>query len=359
MSTDNGAEAHVRTKSLIEVAHSLVNPRGKGIYATDEDPSEIQARLIAALGEAGKNISWTEAQAVERRKRWRECLYETMPTEYISGVILYPETLHDFKLAPVLANRGIVPGVRANGEEYPIPASPLEPATDGLDNLLPRMTKAFDDGARFAKFRTGFMCTSLATGGLATQLAIDTQSETLARFASIAQRAGLVPIVEPDVDFSGDADLSRSAEVHEKVISAIFARCVAHGVLIEGALIKPSFPQPGLKHPSRQSTSAVDIGLATVKALSHALPVALPGVLFLSGGLSDENSTAYLAAVNQLVDQNQDGIHGRLPPLTFSFGRGLQGDAMSKWVSGDEDGARHAFKARAKACSLAVRGKVE
>ncbi|KAJ8453524.1 hypothetical protein ONZ45_g19684 [Pleurotus djamor] len=297
-------------ESLVEIARRLVTPRGKGIYATDEDPSVIEARLIAAGGAAVQNDKdRSDEEKRERRRRWRECLYETIPVEYISGVILYPETLHAFQLAPVLANRGIIPGIRANGEEYPLPTSPEEPITDGLDNLFPRMQAAYIDGARFSKFRTGFSCTSLASGALPTQLAIDAQAETLARFAAVSQQAGLVPIVEPDVDFSGDADLQRSKEVHEKIISAIYARCVAHGVLIEG-------------------------------------------------GLTDEQSTSYLNAVNKAVlDSPEASSVKRLPPLSFSFGRGLQGEAMTRWVAGDEAGAKAAFEVRAKACSQAAKGE--
>jgi len=343
--------------SLIATAQALVNPRGKGIYATDETIDGIEARLLAAEGLEGKSKVYTDQQNRERRRRWRECLYESLPTDYISGVILYHETLIDFQLAPVLTKRGIIPGVRADTDAHPLPVSSLEPATQGLDDLLPRLQAAYRAGARFTKWRAPILCNSST---LPTQAALEVQAESLARFAAISQQAGLVPIVEPDVDFAEDADLKRSVEVHVKIISMIYARCAAYGVLLEGSLIKPSFPQPGLKHSSRSTTSLEAIGLATATALARSVPVAVAGIVFLSGGLSDSDSVKYLNAVNAVVNKTPADSPlslSRLPNLSFSFGRGLQGDAMCKWVKGDEGGAKQAFEARAKACWLAAQGE--
>jgi fructose-bisphosphate aldolase class I len=154
-------------------------------------------------------------------------------TEHISGVILYPETLIDFRLASILADKGIIPGVRANGELMPIPGSPSEFIVEGLDGLLGRLQTARATGARFSKWRVTIACTSKEQG-LPSQTSLDLQAETLGRFAAISQEAGLVPIVEPDVEFSQDADLARSAEVHEKAISMIYERMRAYNVLLEG-----------------------------------------------------------------------------------------------------------------------------
>ncbi|KAG2129117.1 fructose-bisphosphate aldolase [Suillus clintonianus] len=339
-------------KSLIQTAQALVNPRGKGIYATDETIDGIEARLVAAEGELKV---YTDAQKQQRRRRWRECLYESLPTEYISGVILYHETLLDFQLGPVLSNRGIIPGIRADTDAHPLPISPSEPATQGLDDLLPRLQAAAAAGARFSKWRAPILCNS---SSLPTQAGLEVQAENLARFAAISQQAGLVPIVEPDVDFAEDADLKKSIEVHVKIISMIYARCAAYGVLLEGSLIKPSFAQPGLKHPSRSTTSVEEIGLATATILARSVPVAVAGVVFLSGGLSDSDTVKYLNAVNVVANKAPaNSPLSRLPHLTFSFGRGLQGDAMQKWVKGDETGAQSAFEARAKACWLAAKGE--
>lgn len=343
-------------KSLIEIAQALVNPRGKGIYATDETIDSIESRLASAEGIVGK--LYTDAEKRERRRRFRQCLYESLPTDYISGVILYHETLLDFQMGPVLSNRGIIPGVRADTNAHPLPISPSEPATQGLDDLLPRLQAAARAGARFSKWRAPILCNSST---LPTQAALEVQAESLARFAAISQQAGLVPIVEPDVDFAEDASLNRSVEVHIKIISMIYARCAAYGVLLEGSLIKPSFPQPGLKHPSRANTSVETIGLAAATVLARSLPVAVAGVVFLSGGLSDSDSVQYLNAVNAIVNgapSESPLCLSRLPNLSFSFGRGLQGSAMQKWVKGNEAGAKAAFEERAKACFLAARGEM-
>lgn len=148
-------------------------------------------------------------------------------------MILYTETLIDFQLAPVLAKRGIIPGVRADTDGHPLPISPSEPATQGLDDLLPRLQAAYAAGARFTKWRAPILCTG-ASQNLPSQAALEAQAENLARFAAISQQAGLVPIVEPDVDFGADANLKKSVEIHVKIISMIYARCAAYGVLLEG-----------------------------------------------------------------------------------------------------------------------------
>jgi hypothetical protein len=160
----------------------------------------------------------------------------TPDPEYISGVILYDETLLDFKLSHILSDKGIIPGVRANGELRSFPHSPSEFIVEGLDGLLPKLQAARLAGARFSKFRVPIACTSAAQG-LPTQASLEVQAETLAQYAAISQQAGLVPIVEPDVEFSEDADLARSTEVHHKAISLIYARCLTHGVLLEGTTI--------------------------------------------------------------------------------------------------------------------------
>lgn len=151
--------------------------------------------------------------------------------DYISGVILFSETLHDFGLAPLLSKRGIIPGVRADTDSHPLPISPLEPSTQGLDDLFPRLQAAYNDGARFSKWRAPILCDAAQ---YPTHAALEAQADALARFAAISQMAGLVPIVEPDVDFSADATLGRSVEVHVKIISMIYAKCLQYGALLEG-----------------------------------------------------------------------------------------------------------------------------
>lgn len=144
--------------------------------------------------------------------------------------------MFDFHLAAYVAERGIIPGIRANGELTPLPSSPNEFMVQGLDGLLPRLQAARAAGCRFSKWRVPIACTSPA-GGLPTETGLEMQAETLARFAVVSQEAGLVPIVEPDVEFSGDADLSRSVEVHSRAIGLIYEQCRKYNVLLEGMLL--------------------------------------------------------------------------------------------------------------------------
>lgn len=284
--------------------------------------------------------------------------------DYISGVILFSETLTAFNLAPLLIQRGIIPGVRVDLDGQPCPGSPAgsgEVATQGHDDLLARCQAYHAAGARFTKWRAPFLVNE--SGTLPSPSAIEAQAEGLAKFAAISQMAGLVPIIEPDLAFEGDASLQRSVDAHVKVISAIYAKCAIYGVLLEGTLLKPSFPQPGLKHPSRANIAPADVGLATAAALARSMPITVAGVVFLSGGLSDAQSVQFLDAVNKVrngigLPIEAAGFATRLPPLTFSFGRGLQGNAMEQWANGDEKGAQDAFAARAKICSDASKGQL-
>jgi len=167
-----------------------------------------------------------------------------------------------------------------------------------------------------------------------------------------------VPIIEPDVEFSADADLSRSVEVHEKIIRMIYARCLDHGVLLEGSLIKPSYPQPGLKHPSRKHTTPKDIALATASVIARSVPSAVAGVLFLSGGLPNSTAVSWLSAVNALVNSSSPpSPFARLPPLTFSYGRAIQGEAIKCWVRGEKDRMKAALEEACKGCYKAAQGQ--
>ncbi|KAF8895544.1 fructose-bisphosphate aldolase [Infundibulicybe gibba] len=342
---------------LIAIANALVNPRGKGIYATDETPDAIEATLVAAAGrDVGEKTNPTADEIKKRRKAWRECAYASISSDHIAGVIMYAETLLDFGLAPILTNKGIIPGVRANGELAPLPLSISEFIVEGLDGLLANLQAARAAGARFSKWRVTIACTSV---GLPSSTSLEVQAETLARFAAISQQAGLVPIIEPDVEFSADASLERSVEVHENAIRLIYTRCAAHGILLEGSLIKPSFPQPGRKNPTRATVTAEQIALATATVIARSVPVAVPGVVFLSGGLESSVAVGYLAALNALVAASPSSSpFSRLPRLSFSFGRALQGEAMQNWVRGDEAAAKQSFTKWSEACWRAAKGEL-
>ncbi|KAG6868623.1 hypothetical protein C0993_000213 [Termitomyces sp. T159_Od127] len=320
---------------LIATARALVYPRGKGVYATDETPDDIAAVLHRASGGSGKPKLGTDEQEKEKRRQWREAAYNAISSDYISGVILYSETLLSFQLGPLLTSKGIIVGVRANGELRPLPNYHDEFIVQGLDGLFEQLQAARIAGARFSKWRVPIACTSVGRG-LPSEAALDAHAETLAQYASVSQQAGLVPIVEPDVEFAEDADLARSAWVHEQAITRIYERCRIHGVLLEGVF---QFHMSLLINPDvfrRESVTPEDVALATATTISRSVPSAVPGVLFLSG---PESPLA------------------RLQPLTFSFGRALQGDAAKSWVNGDEAGMKEAFEIRARGCWLAAQGK--
>jgi len=289
---------------------------------------------------------------------WRQSAYEAVSSEYISGVILFEETLLDFDLVKTLSSKGIIPGVRAHGELMAFQNSPFEFVVQGLDDLLPRLVVARAAGARFSKWRIPIACTR-GSGGLPSTTALEVHADTLASFAAISQQAGLVPIVEPDVEFSADADLARSVEVHQKAIRMIFSRCLDRGVLLEGTLIKPSFPQPGLQHPSRAQVTPQDIAVATATVIANSVPSSVPGVVFLSGGLLPSVATSYLAALNALVNSSPPSSpFSRLPPLSFSFGRALQGEALKYWVKGDHQAMKDSLDIMSKACWQAAKGEI-
>ncbi|EEB93713.1 hypothetical protein MPER_07595, partial [Moniliophthora perniciosa FA553] len=257
----------------------------------------------------------------------------------------------------ILTKKGIIVGVRANGELAPLPASPFEFIVQGLDDLLAKLQAARAAGARFSKWRVPIACTSIGLG-LPSQTSLDIQAETLAIYASISQQAGLVPIVEPDIEFSADADLPRSVEIHQKAIRLIYDRCHSHNVLLEGTLLKPSYPQPGLKHPSRSNVSSKEIALATASVIANSVPSAVAGVVFLSGGLSTPVALDYLSALNQLVNTSPPtSPFKRLPPLSFSYGRALQGEAIKHWANSDAQSMKDSLERAAKGCWLAARGE--
>ncbi|KAG6844658.1 hypothetical protein H0H87_005026 [Tephrocybe sp. NHM501043] len=328
-------------EELIATARALVYPRGKGIYATDETADAIGAVLHAAADGTGNPVLGSVEEERDKRRKWREAAYNAISSDYISGVILHSETLLSFQLAPLLSSKGIIPGVRANGELRPLPNYRDEFIVQGLDDLFPTLQAARIAGARFSKWRVPIACTS-AERGLPSEAALDAHAETLAQYASVSQQAGLVPIVEPDVEFAEDADLARSVWVHEQAIARIYERT-----------------DPGLKHASREGTTPEDIASATTTTISRSVPTAVPGVLFLSGGLPPATATSYLNAINKLVNvASAESPVARLQPLTFSFGRALQGDAARCWVRGDEEGMREAFRKWARECWLATQGKL-
>ena len=332
-------------QTLIDTASALV-AGDKGLLAMDESNATCNKRF-AALG-----IPQTEAA----RRDWRE-LIVTAPGlgESISGAILFDETIRQRTdagkpFAQALSDVGIVPGIKVDMGAKPLAGHPGETVTEGLDGLRERLAEYAGMGARFAKWRGVIAIADGPGAGLPTPACIDVNAHALARYAALCQEAGLVPIVEPEVLMDGGHSLARCAEVTEEVLHRTFAQLLAQGVLLEGMLLKPNMVLPGEKAATQDSVEAV--ADATVACLLRAVPAAVPGVAFLSGGQSAQLASARLDAM-------KTRHKSRLPwALTLSFSRAVQQPALDAW-KGDAANVAEAQQAlvfRARCNQAARRG---
>ncbi len=299
---------------LAATARALVAP-GKGILAADESFPTIGKRFTA-LG-----IAATE----ENRRAYREMLFSTPALgEHISGAILFDETLRqrtadsEAVLPELLVRQGIIPGIKVDTGTGPLPGSPSEKITSGLEGLPARLAAYVKLGARFTKWRAVIVITS---DGLPGQECLAANASALASFAALSQAAGLVPIVEPEVLLSGNHTLARCEEVTVATLKAVFMALAEKQVSLEGMLLKTGMVLPGADSSEHAAPPA--IAEATLRALKLAVPASVPGVVFLSGGQADVAATERLNAICQTRD---------LPwTLSFSFGRALQDSAMKTW----------------------------
>lgn len=313
---------------------------GKGILAADESTGTITKRFEAV------GVESTE----ESRRRFRDLLFTTDGIEdVLGGVILYDETVRQDTLAgtsmiEALRRRGIVPGIKVDGGAKDLPFHPDEKVTEGLDGLRERFAEYHDLGLRFAKWRT----VTTVTDALPTGSAIEANAHTQARYAALAQEAGLVPIVEPESLMDGEHGIERSAEVTEAVLGAVVGALRAQGVALEGVLVKTNMVVSG--YGGGHQAGPEEVADRTLDVLHRTIPPAVPGVVFLSGGQDDEQADANLAAIARRGDQPW--------PVSFSFARTLQARPMSTWA-GDEDNvpaARSAFTERLRLTAAANRG---
>ena len=311
-------------ESMIHTARALVAP-GKGILAADESTPTMAKRL------AGIGLESTE----QRRRAYREILFTTDGVgKFISGVILFDETLRQrasdgTPFADVLARQGLIPGIKVDGGTRRLAGFPQEMVTEGLDGLRGRFEEYASMGALFAKWRAVIRIGE----GLPTDTCVESNAHALARYAALAQEAGLTPIVEPEVLMDGAHDLDRCAGVTVRVLQAVYEQLNRQGVVLEATLLKPNMVLPGTEAPSQASNEA--IAQATVTTMRRAVPAAVPGIVFLSGGQSDEDATARLDALNRQGSQPWE--------LSFSFGRALQAPVLRAW--GGEDSNLHLAQA--------------
>merc|ERR1719213_266908 len=294
MATPNAAPVYdgQYAAELRATASAMVQP-GKGLLACDESTGTVGTRLEA------NGMENTE----ENRMIWRNLLFTTKGIgEYISGAILFEETL--FQKDPsgkpfvdVLKANNIIPGIKVDTGLKPLlGGGEGEKWCTGLDNLSDRCAGYYAQGARFAKWRTALQID--VENGCPTDLAIDVASQDLARYARICQENGLVPIVEPEILIDGSHDLKTTARIQERVLTTVYAKLQENGVLLEGSLLKPSMTVPGVECPDKSDPAT--IAKMTVQTLDRCLPSAMPGVTFLSGGISEEDSSIYLNEINKL-----------------------------------------------------------
>lgn len=307
-------------KELIETARYIV-AEGRGILAADESTGTIGKRF------AGINVE----NNYENRTTYRHALF-TCPGELeksIGGVICFEETLKAEKsgesLVSHLQKRGIKIGIKVDKGVRPLAGTAGETVTQGIDGLLERCQEYYKLGARFAKWRAVVKVD--VHNGAPTENGINQNAYTLARYASICQQAGLVPIVEPEVlVLDGDQSIDTNARITQEVISACYRELIRQNVLLEGTLLKPNMVLAGKACPDQPDTATV--ARYTLRVLQNTVPPAVPGIVFLSGGMSEEQATVNLNALN-LVD-------GPKPwALTFSFGRALQASALKAWMGND------------------------
>lgn len=316
--------------------------KGKGILAADESQPTIAKRFARIKVES----------TAESRRAYRALLFSTPGIEdHISGVIQFEETLGQsnndgIALPKVLAQRGIVPGIKVDKGKGPLALSPGDLITYGLDGLAERLQKYKTQGARFAKWREVYPISPQNP----TTLGITANAEMLARYAAVCQEQGIVPIVEPEVLINGDHSLARCAEVTEAVQNEIFHALHRHHVALEHMILKPNMVLPGKEHPVRANAEA--IAAATLQVFRRTVPAAVPGINFLSGGLSPEEATANLNAMNA-------GFPDAPWLLSFSYGRALQQTVLQAWQGKAQNvaAAQQALLKRARLNGAAQRGE--
>ena len=325
---------------LRQTAAALV-AEGKGILAADESNGTMDKRLKAAGVEPSE----------EMRRALRELLFTTEgAAEHISGVILYDETFRQSTadgtpFPRLLQEQDVIPGIKVDTGAKPLAGADEETITEGLDGLRDRLTEYYDGGARFAKWRAVIACDDERP----SRYAIHVNAHALARYAALCQEAGLVPIVEPEVLMDGAHTIDRSEEVSGTVLAEVFAELRAQGVLLEGILLKPNMVVAG--YESSEQPDDDEVAERTLRCLRRHVPAAVPGIVFLSGGQSDEDATNRLNVMNRMGPQPWE--------ISFSYGRGLQAAALTTWA-GDEakrEEAQAQYRHRARCTGAARQGE--
>lgn len=331
------------SERIEDIAAAMVT-EGKGILAADESSATIKKRFDSI------NLESTE----DNRRDYREMLFraDEAMQQHISGVILFDETLRQkaadgTALAELIKSAGAVPGIKVDKGAKPLAGHDGETVTEGLDGLRDRLSEYYGLGARFAKWRAVI---SIADG-LPTWGGVKANAHALARYAALCQEAGIVPIVEPEVQMDGNPgnhSIDRCGEVSEWVFKTVFAELYDARVTLEGMVLKPNMIIDG---KNARVAGIDEVAEKTVRVLRSSVPASVPGIAFLSGGQSGEEATAHLSAMNAAFDMPWK--------LTFSYGRALQAAALEAWSGKAENIAagQRAFTHRARMNGLAAKGE--
>ena len=326
------------SEALYETARTIV-AGNRGILAADESTGTITKRFDAIGLES----------TPETRRAYRNLLFTALGMEdYIGGVILFDETIRQRSddgtpFADLLADKGVVPGIKVDTGAKPFALHPGETVTEGLDDLRERLGEYYELGARFAKWRAVITIGD----GIPTESCINANAHALARYAALCQEAGLVPIVEPEVLMDADHTIETCDDVTGRTLIAVYAALYAFDVHLRGTLLKPNMVIAGKGCPTQ--ASAERIAAMTVHNLLRHVPALVPGVVFLSGGQSEVEATANLSAINRI---------GGPWLLSFSYGRALQASTLQAWQgrATNVEAAQAAFLHRARCNSAAVGG---
>ena len=328
---------------LSDIAQALVAP-AKGILAADESTNTIKRRFDSI------NTESTE----QSRRDYREMLFRTPgANEFISGVILYDETLRQngadgAPIVSILQEQGVIPGIKVDRSTNPLANTAGELITDGLDGLRDRLAEYYEIGARFTKWRAVITIGD----GIPSQYCIDANAHLLARFAALSQEAGLVPIVEPETLMDGDHSIERCHEVTLNALHSTYDQLARQRVDLRGTLLKPNMVISGKDAAER--ADANEVAERTLDALMREVPAAVPGIVFLSGGQSDDEATENLDAISRAAE-------GMNTPweLSFSYGRGLQAAPLQAWggSAANTEAAQQEYYRRAMLTSAARQGK--
>jgi len=327
--------------ALVSTAKALVAP-GKGILAADESFSTIEKRF-KSIG-----VESTEGS----RRAYRELLFTTPGVEeYISGIIMFDETLRLASLAQgkpsaeILKERGIIPGIKVDRGTEELPGNPGEKITKGIEGLAERLREYQTLGAKFSKWRAVYNIIA----NTPSLEAVEKNNVLLAEFALISQQEGFVPIVEPEVLMDGDHDIDKCYEVTRTVLKMLFTKLKEKSVDLSSLLLKPNMILPGKDNPDKAEPAIV--AQKTLEVLKDVVPPEVPGIVFLSGGQTPDEATGNLREMNK--------IGGVVWQLSFSFGRALQEPVLKAWAGREENkkAAQDVFLARAKMNSEARYGK--